>query len=341
MQPLTFKVASFNVGSAEDWQTLYSRTKWMEKAHKDFSSSADLKAQKEAFTAFEKAEGITKSTIIQSLADKVSNHLGCLMREFDPHILCLQEYVNANTHLPIKQFLESCGYVIVGEATRAIAFKSDAFECLRSRVTFTEKEQEAAFFADLKHRSGVVIRVVSDHLKSFDAVQKKSLSATKAKRLPMPEQFQERLKFLAQYGLTSQGDMALDRSLASLQEDDDPDLIVYGLDAECTSKTSSREKSGRLHPKRMRLFEYYKYQMDHANQNPTCLDPNDWQPRKYDHICVKSLDSKCQISIIDHFFPKVNGPDLLKNPGAIMSDHLPVLSTLTITRLKSDKCAIS
>ncbi|MCE5317028.1 MAG: hypothetical protein LLG04_06650 [Parachlamydia sp.] len=343
MQPAMIKVASFNVGSMEEWVTLYSRAKWKEKDNRDFSSSADLKVQREALHAFEKREGITKEQACEAFTDKVNNHFGRLIREFDPHILCLQEFVNlekfkqANAHSSIKTFLEAGGYAIVGEANRAIAYKQDSFDCLKSEVRFSESSS----FADLKHRSGMVIRVVSDHLKGFDGVQQKSLSAKKAKKLPLPKEHEERTKLFQQNELTAHGDLALERSLDNLDKDNDPDLIVYGLDANCTSKQSSPEKSQRLHPKRMRLFEIYNYQMDHSNQAPTCLDIKDWQPRKYHYICTKSLDSKRTISITDHIMPGINHPSLLREPGAIMSSHLPVLSTLTITKLKSDGCQVS
>lgn len=344
MQPVMIRVASFNVGSEDDWYTLFSRARWKEKENKEFTSAGDIKAQREALRTFETAQGITKDKACQGFSEKAYTYLGRLLREFDPHIICLQEYVfleklkQANAHFPIKTFLESSGYVIVGDAKRAIAYKKDDFECMKSGAAFTEDVQVPALFADLKHQSGIVIRAVSDHLRGFDAVAQKS---GKKEKLKLPQGYEDRAKILEKNPRTVHGDIALDRSLNSLEKDNDPDVIVYGLDANSTSKQSSREKSERLHPKRMRLFEIYKYQMDHANQAPTCLDANDWQLRKYDYICAKSLDAKREIRIKDQILSEVNHPKLLREPGLVMSDHLPVLSTLTITKLKSDGCAVS
>lgn len=357
MQPeLSIKVTSFNVGSPRDWQNLYTRARWKTKKQKDFVAAADFKVQQEAFYAFEHGEGISQEMVIQNMPNKIKAHLGALIREFDPHVICLQEYffqnkLKDNAHLPIKQMLESSGYRIVGESKpgsgriddKAIAFKDEVFECLNIGMTFKEGLQEPAVYADLKHKaSGIMIRAVTNHVSGFNGVQQKQKNTNKPAEKPfLPAHFQDRLKFFEQSERTGHGDIALDRSLNGLDQDGSPDVIIYGLDANTTSKESSNHKMERLHPKRLRLFKMYGYVTDTENRNATIMDFNDWQPRKYDYIWVKSIQNDIHVTVVDHIFQTINHPALLKDPEAIMSDHLPVLSTVKIIKDKKEGCRIS
>lgn len=110
-----------------------------------------------------------------------------------------------------------------------------------------------------------------------------------------------------------------------------PDFVIYGLDANTTTKTASHNPENRLHPKRMRLFD--KHDFTYANNaSPTIIDANDFQKRKYDYVAAKALSSTDQIAVEDKIFNDINHSSLLDQPQKIMSDHLPVLSTVTYTR---------
>ncbi|MCE5317117.1 MAG: hypothetical protein LLG04_07120 [Parachlamydia sp.] len=114
MQSALLKVASFNVGSAEDWHNLYARSKWKEKVGRDFTPSQepsqDLREQLDALFDFKQAEGITKEQVTQAVAAKIDNHLGKLLKEFQPDILCLQELYYRDqdgvrsAHYPLRAF---------------------------------------------------------------------------------------------------------------------------------------------------------------------------------------------------------------------------------------------
>ncbi len=76
---------------------------------------------------------------------------------------------------------------------------------------------------------------------------------------------EDRIKFFMKNPRIADGDIALDTTLNCLEkQSQEIDIILFGLDANSTSKQSSHEKIHRLHPKRMRLFELYGYQMDHT-----------------------------------------------------------------------------
>lgn len=348
MQPSLLKVASFNVGSAEDWHNLYARSKWKEKAGRDFSPSQDLKEQLEALFDFKQAEGIAKEQVTQAVAAKIDNHLGKLLKEFQPDILCLQELYYRDqdgvksAHYPIRAFLETQGYTLAADARpghedRAIAYKKGAFDCVRMGTLFSETIHEPAYFepayfADLKHHvSGILIRAVSDHVRGFNSVAQKKHPQKSGRKLPLPPHFKERMKYHERCLQSSEGDCALDSALHALDElKEGADLVIYGLDANSTSKQSSPDPKERLHPKRVRLFDIYHYTTDSTNQNATLIDANDLRPKKYDYIFARSFNSQLKVAITDQMIPGINQPALLKSPGEILSDHLPVLSHVTI-----------
>ncbi|MCE5315874.1 MAG: hypothetical protein LLG04_00745, partial [Parachlamydia sp.] len=162
---ISIRVASFNVGTVNDWLNLSSKAKWKENKSEDYPSFADALGR-QALAEMEKAEGINPDQIIKNIAIKVDHHLGRLIRDFQPDILCLQEYFyqqkyKDNAHEAIKNCLESNGYSIVGETKEgsgriddlAIAYKRSVFDCKRTAVTFQGGLTEPARFADLKHKT--------------------------------------------------------------------------------------------------------------------------------------------------------------------------------------------
>ncbi|MCE5318091.1 MAG: hypothetical protein LLG04_12130 [Parachlamydia sp.] len=341
----TIRVASFNVGTEGDWLNLASRAKWKEKKRDNYPSFNDVKGQ-QALAEFEKAEGILREQVTKSIATKVDQHLGRLLKDFQPDILCLQEYfyqerLNDNAHKAIKICLETNGYSIVGETKAgsgriddlAIAYKRNVFDCKKIGVAFQGGLSEPARFADLKHKtSGIVIRAASDHVSGFDgAQQKKHAEKKESAKAELPARFEDRVRYFQRNERTAHGDVALDTSLHSFETSaliDEVDALIFGLDANTTSKASSQEKKGRLHPKRMRLFELYGYQTDRTNQNPTILDSNENHPRKYDYVCAKNIHRRIQLTVADQIFSGINHPSLLQDPAAVLSDHLPVLSVI-------------
>ncbi|MCE5316913.1 MAG: ankyrin repeat domain-containing protein [Parachlamydia sp.] len=345
MQPTLLKVVSFNVGSAEDWHNLYARSKWKEKAGRDFTPSQDLREQLDALFDFKQAEGITKEQVTQAVASKIDNHLGKLLKEFQPDIVCLQELYYRDkdgvksAHYPIREFLENRGYALTedsrpGHEDRAIAYKKATFDCVRTGTLFSETIYEPAYFADLKHRvTGIMIRAVSDHVRGFNSIAQKKHAQKSGPKLPLPQRFEERRKYHERRPQSAEGDCALDSSLQALHElKECPDVVIYGLDANSTSKHSSTDPKERLHPKRVRLFDMYHYTTDATNQNATLIDANDLRPKKYDYIFARCFNSQLKVTITDQLIPGINQPALLQSPGEILSDHLPVLSQVTILR---------
>lgn len=290
---LSLNIASFNVGTEGDWLGLHERAEWKVKKGRDIISSTELNVDRAALREFVTQEKITLEQAIDTHRQKIKAHLGHCLQEFKPDIICLQEYFynpkSGNPHQSIKDILESSGYAIVGVESRpgriddkAIAYKRESFECLRTQTTFKGGEFEPACFADLKHRlTGIVIRAVSDHVPGFNGKSHKIHPGKVKSKTPMPTKFEERVKFFNRDDYTVSGDRALDLSLRNLEENTNKqaDVIIYGLDANTTSKASSADKKHRLHPKRMRLFDMYKYLMDNSNNNPTIIDSNDADPK--------------------------------------------------------------
>lgn len=223
-----------------------------------------------------------------------------------------------------------------------------------------------ALFVDLKHnQTGTIIRVASDHVRGFNGTQQKEATKERKERNEIrrfPADPKDRFEyFLSQLGVcgAAPGDAALALSLSIIEKvkipysptdllgrlgaifsrfflkkspEKSPDLIVYGLDANATAKHRSLPKLERLHPKRMRLFENYGYKFDQNNTLATIIDANDFCERKYDCLLTKETSSAATVSIEDKPIEGITNPEALDSPSTLMSDHLPVISSITYHR---------
>lgn len=241
---------------------------------------------------------------------------------FDPHLLCLQELTSGPEHDVIIDKVKKLGYILLRENGLAIAYKQERFSLLNHAIV--DSIENGALYADLRERrTGKIVRVVSDHLFGFNVEKYR-----KGKEVEASE---------ALTRLTKLGDVALSCNLEAIDlepkrcsfffcgSDNRPDLVIYGLDANVTAPYI--DTPSQVHAKRLIPFLERGYSCDMQDHLPTILDTNDAKSHKYDYIFCKAL--KGRLSIVDRQIDHVNDPRFLANPTYCMSDHLPVLATIS------------
>lgn len=216
------------------------------------------------------------------------------------------------------------------------------------------------YFVDLTHnKTNLTLRVITDHVKGFDAsVQKNKIRKSQyKKKFTIPnnhEQIMNSLLKRVDHNDAYKGDIALEQSLESIEKTrivkicstlekdsegklyykkmetfQDPDFYVLCIDSNTTLKGVSKKKEECLHPKRLRLINEMRFfKSDLTNGSATIIDHNDFHPRKIDYIFAKSFSSTSEITTKDRILNGINDSNLLLTPNLMMSDHLPVLSTI-------------
>jgi len=251
---------------------------------------------------------------------------------FTPHIMCLQEISSGEEHIDIKTLLNTRGYDIVQKNGLAIAYRRQNFQLLESEKTVSD--ETAALYVDVKVKgTNKIIRVVSDHLAGFNTRNHKN-NKTLCKTSTIPSDSARAL--MARKTAPKIGDSSLEQNIAIVDRlkrsiwlpscfggQDAPDTIIYGLDANATARHIT--KQNRVHPKRLDQFVTHGFISDITDERPTIVDHSTSLPYKFDYLYCKSASS-----IIDHELPSINTPDMLGNPQLSMSDHLPVLATITV-----------
>lgn len=347
--PSELKVVSFNVGTTNDWTNLFVRDQLLQANEWEMNPDTigEFPEKFDAFMATHAKEDLPKYQ-----EQKVERHLGSLLDEFDPDILCLQEYY-AGEAVAVKKFLEESGYEIIGIEDTAIAVKQDAFEKIQTGIPLHSDDSyflnhelsvNTPRFLDILHiESDTVIRVASDHVKGFSVPGQKLQTENRRAMNPLSkfelsEVFEEReaqlLEKAKQGDFAAKGDLSLDISLHNLEGEGDvrPHIIIYGLDANASQKiteTDEKVKGQGAHPKRMRLFDFWGY-AGSESAAPTILDGTDALPRAYDYIRVKPLVENLSVEIESQVLEEINDPKLLHQPSKIMSDHLPALAVIKL-----------
>lgn len=349
---MSFKlnVVSFNVGSLNDWQNLHARALLKQENSIEFKpTNPNQLERQEVFNEKLRIEVENQiqnnDLIIKKHNDLVKANLIALIDNFAPDVFCLQEYEKSREeYQSLRNVFQEKGYtVIAAKNDLAVVYKTKKFNPVNNGIlTFNEQLNEAqelspfpALYVDLQEiASNKIVRVVTDHVKGFDGVDKKNLTNKKIKKNNVKDDMSARLTDyirIANEGNTTDfksmsGDAALDLSLNVIDKED-PDFIIYGLDANTTSKEVSDNKTKRLHPQRMRLFQLYKFVLD-PGKTPTIRDGNHAGSVKYDYIGAKSNDNNHSVRIINTYIDGINTEDMLDNPGKLMSDHLPNLATI-------------
>ncbi len=255
-----------------------------------------------------------------------------IIDSFDPHVLCLQELSSGEEHLGITSFLNARGYDIIRGNGLAIAYKKADFHLLHSDRT--APDTTAALYIDVKVKgTNKVIRIVSDHLAGFNTLkQKMNKNTSKTSNDPIEKE----KAVLGRKRAPETGDIALVQNITTVDKlkthipffscfcnQDAPDALIYCLDANATARYVSKEH--RVHPKRLDQFVRHRFVSDETDEKPTICDHSTSVAYKFDYLFAKSA-----YSVIDHMLPGINSPDMLANPQASMSDHLPVLATVTL-----------
>lgn len=373
--PMQYSVnaVSFNVGKQSDWVDL--------KVYQDLKNLGKPfypKLSLDQIIEIHKSIKLMRDEILNSKklisehellhSTKVANFFSTIISPFKPSIVSLQEFeFNKNSSYDAMfSLLKKNGYGVIGLGCLAIAFEEAKFEPLGSCATFDEKNNFFSYkqvtlrpglLVDLMDKKkSVIVRVVSDHLKGFNAQKRKEESLKKNSHDSLPDSYLDRaIRLVKRYHIddTIPGDAALDLSLETISKlqtvkynvkskceyigglsfekyQQSPDITLYCLDGNSTSKDWG--KIHNLHPKRMRLFDIRGYKRDEKNISFTIMDKMDFARRKYDYIYAKVSGKNSQLDVQDTILKKINNSGLLKNPGELVSDHLPVLTTINFQK---------
>lgn len=344
---LELRVVSFNVGSSRDWENLAIREDLKREEGWDISSTVS-REEMERRTG---PRRIAKEALNTRENQKIDRHLGALLNNFDPDVIFLQEYFgnirHGDEYYHLRDILTQRGYTISMGKDCCIAYKTAVFSGAANAaisdpfVTNARGDRQAVqdlpTVIALTHTATQKrIKLASHHVPGFHGAEQKQATAQRkaqggakkdAAKMIRDRQFRNQVLNSESNNRTREGDVAVSVALAGIEEPQD-DLVIHGLDANTTSKSSSADPKRRLHPVRMNMFLWDGYSLDNTNQAPTIIDANGFQKRKYDYVAAKAPKT-AHVAVRDQIVQGVNTPDLLDQPDQIMSDHLPVLSIVT------------
>ncbi|MBS0627825.1 MAG: hypothetical protein JSS09_06400 [Verrucomicrobia bacterium] len=266
-------------------------------------------------------------------------------------IINLQEAEPKTEHGDFFEKLESIGYKVareeLGESEYAIAYKSDLFTPIGDGNTILIKDsqgQTVGAYIDLKdNRTGFIYRSVTSHLSGLDLSDIRRLHNQKGQGTDSAVNSKKEMRDVGRFQLKAVLDattpkikrtwleyFGIRKGADSIERSD---FIIHGSDTNRSPKFYMKDGQMEKLPKDQRYdanttaqFQEYGYTPENSME-ATVIDLKSPIKYKGDQLVVKG-DQFRNIAVQ---IEGLNEPTLLSKAGKTMSDHIPVISDISVT----------